>query len=440
MSWRENLHERLGDSNYRILRGIVLVFFFMVLGRLAGLLKEMVIAYRHGVSEVVDVYVFTFVVVSWIPVVFQSIGQSILVPLFRRLDPEKRRIFFSELLLVTILFGIGVCLFLFFCAGSIIQLLASGFSPETMDSATSFIRLISPSVVLLMIVTIFSAELLSREHHSNTLAEAAPALVLFVTVLAWPLDRPPLEPFAFGTLFGLVLHCLILVWISQPTLTKKLFSPDGHGGIWRELGAAMTVLGVGAIIMAVAKPLDQMVAARFGEGAVALLSYSMRTLALGIGLGMTMVSRALLPVLSDTSNSVTTRFRITRQWTLYMLVIGVLGVLAAWGVIPSLVQVVFERGAFTADNTVQVSNLVRYGLFQVPFILVGMVIVQLFTSLGEYRIVAISGIVGAIVKLVTIVPMASFLGLPGIMLSSAVMYFGTFLYLGFMYQQRRKSI
>jgi peptidoglycan biosynthesis protein MviN/MurJ (putative lipid II flippase) len=437
---RDHIVAKLGDANYRVLRGIFLVFVFMVLGRLAGLLKEMVIAYRHGVGEVVDIYVFGFVVVSWIPVIFQSIGQSILVPLFSKLDETRRGAFFTELLLVTLLAGAMVCLVIFVFAGDFIRLLAPGFSYSAVESAELFARVISPSVVLLMLVTVFSAELLAKEQHANTLTEAVPAIVLFLFVLAWPVSRPPLEPFAFGTLAGLFCQLIILILISRPQITTGIFTSADQGSVWRDVAAALSVLGVGAMIMAIAKPVDQIVAARFGEGGVSTLSYASRVLALGIGLGTTMVTRALLPVLSDGGQSDSARLAITRQWTLIMFFTGVVGAAIVWWFVPPVVGLLFERGAFTSHDTLAVSSLVRYGLLQIPFILVGMVVVQLFTSIRDYKTVAISGVVGAIVKVLTVLPLASMLGLPGVMLSSAIMYLSTFLYLLFQYRAKRHSL
>lgn len=40
---------------------------FVLLGKLAGAVKEMAVAYRYGVSGVVDAYQLAFTVVTWIP-------------------------------------------------------------------------------------------------------------------------------------------------------------------------------------------------------------------------------------------------------------------------------------------------------------------------------------------------------------------------------------
>lgn len=437
MGWMERFKLRVGDSNVRVLRGIVLVFCFMVLGRVAGLAKEMAIAHRYGIGGTVDIYVFVFVIISWIPVVFQSIGQSVLVPLFGKLDAQKRQLFFSELLVVTFALGAVLCLVLVHSAHHLINFLAPGFSTEMQSLAVGFTRTIAPAAILLLMITVLSSELLSRERHSNTLAEVVPAIVLFIFVVIWPQDRPSLEPFAIGILVGLGLHLLVLLYISRPRLPRGMFSKKSRNSAWSDMRSSMSILALGALVLGVAKPVDQIMAARLGEGAVSQLSFAVRILALGIGLGTTMVTRALLPVLSDKANSVASRFVIARQWTALMLVASSMGIVLAWWFTPAFVAVIFERGAFTGDDTLAVAGIVRFGLLQVPFILSGMVIVQLFASMQEYRVIAVSGAVGAAIKMMAIIPMVTFFGIQGIVLSSTLMYAGTFGYLIFRYKKRR---
>ena len=56
------------DDHQRIFRGAVPVALFLVLGKVAGALKEMTVAYRYGVNDAVDTYQFTMTMATWLPV------------------------------------------------------------------------------------------------------------------------------------------------------------------------------------------------------------------------------------------------------------------------------------------------------------------------------------------------------------------------------------
>jgi hypothetical protein len=57
----------LHSDHRRIAQGAMRVAFFLLLGKAAGAFKEMAVAYRYGVSDVVDAYQFTMVMANWLP-------------------------------------------------------------------------------------------------------------------------------------------------------------------------------------------------------------------------------------------------------------------------------------------------------------------------------------------------------------------------------------
>ena len=58
----------------RIFKGAVRVALFLVLGKAAGALKEMAVAYRYGISDAVDAYQFTMTMATWLPVTIVGVS------------------------------------------------------------------------------------------------------------------------------------------------------------------------------------------------------------------------------------------------------------------------------------------------------------------------------------------------------------------------------
>ena len=69
----------------RILLGLIRVSFFMLVVKVFGLFKEIAIANRFGVSDLVDSYTLANAIVFWIPAIWISVINSVFVPLSHKL-------------------------------------------------------------------------------------------------------------------------------------------------------------------------------------------------------------------------------------------------------------------------------------------------------------------------------------------------------------------
>ncbi len=422
------LRNRLGKSHTRILRGMMLVSGFVFIGKFAGAGKEMAVAWRYGVGNVVDVYVFALVLVSWLPSVVTSVLNAVLVPLTNRLEIEQRDQFGAQLAGATVLLGLVLTLLLLFVAPPLGAYLASGFTDQAIADLSGVIRALAPAGVLMLLAALFSAQLLARERHANTLLEAAPALAILLAVLAWPASNTTYAPLIWGTLVGLLIQVLALAWLMDRGGFRPGFSWRVDHPAWRDFYRSVSTLVVGTLIMSVVPPIDQLIAARLGEGSIASLSYAMRLLALGLGLGATAVARAILPVLSEHGESIAARARLARQWFVWLLAGGVVAAAIGWFLTPLAVRLIFERGAFTAEDTLRVTGVVRFGLSQLPFYFSGIVLVQLCASLGLYRMIVYSSVLAVAVKLATGFALGAALGVRGITLSTGIMFLATAVY------------
>src|SRR5690606_4547606 len=90
----------LHSDHRRIFSGAFRVAVFLLLGKAAGALKEMAVAYRYGVSEVVDAYQFTMTLANWLPITIVGALSVVLIPVLVRSrddEPDRRRRFLAEL-------------------------------------------------------------------------------------------------------------------------------------------------------------------------------------------------------------------------------------------------------------------------------------------------------------------------------------------------------
>jgi putative peptidoglycan lipid II flippase len=89
------------------------------------------------------------------------------------------------------------------------------------------------------------------------------------------------------------------------------------------------------------------------------------------------------------------------------------------------VKLLFERGAFTAQDSQVVTDVFRYGVAQMPFYFSGLVLVSLLASQGRYRVIAAVASINLIIKITANYSLAPSLGVNGIVLATALMYAGS---------------
>jgi putative peptidoglycan lipid II flippase len=171
-------------------------------------------------------------------------------------------------------------------------------------------------------------------------------------------------------------------------------------------------------------PLDQYAAANLGGNANATLGYANRLLSLALGLGAASVGRAALPVLADvfSRGDHSRARRMAIQWSVWMLLAGVLVVAIGWWLAPWGVALLFERGQFTAADTQAVAQALRWGLLQLPFYFGVLVLVQLLASQHRYGVMAGIALANFALKAVLNPILAPTYGLPGILLATSAMY------------------
>ena len=413
------------DSQHRqIALGFIWVSLFVFIGKLAGAVKEMTIAWRYGVSATVDAYVFIFNLVNWPVSVWFSILTVVLLPIAARLHsdtPTELPRFRAELLGLTLLLGLAMGLLMWQGLPLLLHAGWLGLSGPALERALQMMGGMALLASLGTMISLFSAWLLAAGHHRNTLFEAIPALTLLL-VLLLASDWLP-EPLLWGTVAGFALHAaalgtplLLRGELEAPRLTQR--SPA-----WRIFWAGIGIMAIGQVLSSLTTLMDQFFAADLGEGAISTLSYANRILGLVLGLGATAISRATLPVFSQDIALGGSQVRtLALTWAQWMLLFGVFVFLIGWLLTPWVVALLFERGAFTEQDTQAVASLLRYALFQVVFYFPALVLVAALAAQRRHAWIALSGAINLVCKLPLAFWLSSHLGLNGLVLSTVVMY------------------
>ncbi|MDR5856404.1 lipid II flippase MurJ [Caballeronia sp. LZ050] len=407
------------------------VAVFVLLGRCAGAAKEMVIAYRYGISHVVDAYQITLTLVSWLPGACSAVFAIVLVPAFvelRRQSAKEESQFLGELVAWAMVVGVLFTAILYLVWPYALQFMAGGLSVTTREMARQMLLVMAPIGVLIMIETAYGTRLQSKERHIGTLLDGLPAVMTLLLVL-FMTEKSAMVPLMWGTLLGYAVFVLV-VW----PLGGKV---EGHyarlsltfrSHRWQPIYHAVRVFMLGQLVVSCSPALDQYFVAHLGDGAVATLGYANRVFGLLISMGALAIAQGTLPVLSDIlgKDDVTRARQTAFQWSLLMLGAGTLCAVVAYPLAPWMVQVIFQRGAFTAGNTMLVAELMRYALVQLPFYFAALVMMNLLSVEGRYKDMAVVTALAFVVKVIANVVLTRWIGMPGVLLATGMMHAAVF--------------
>lgn len=411
-------------EHYTIASGMLWGTLFVFIGKFAGAAKEMAIAYRYGVSEMVDGYVFVSNLLIWPVGVWFSALTSVLVPLMvnirQNASLELPR-FRSELLGFTLLLSLGTMFLAWPAMAILLQSSWTGLPAATEILAGDM----SPVLILMtplgLLIGLLSALMLCAGRHANTLLESLPALVLLIAVLIFSGNRQ--QPLVWGTVAGYVFHLACLALLLARRFEIELPRFGRHSPHWPAFWQGFGIMVAGQALMSFAGIIDQFFAARLETGAIATLGYANRVLSLILGLGATAVSRATLPVfckIQAVDDKQLHKFAL--RWSSLLFLIGVAAMSAAYWLAPWGIKILFERGEFTAHSSAIVTSVFRYGLGQIPFYFASLVLVSYASSQRRYRLLFWSGVIGIVVKIIANSILIPVFDVKGIALSWVVAY------------------
>ncbi|SAK80529.1 virulence factor MVIN family protein [Caballeronia hypogeia] len=419
------------SDHRRIAKGAMIVSLFVFLGKGTGAFKEMAIAHQYGIGATVDAYQLALTLITFLPLVLTNELSVLLVPLFVRMRGKKEELteFVSELETACLLLSIVLTGALLLAWPLIAHLIAGNLSEQTRQMCFELLVGISVMGVLSLTVCISAARLQASGKHINTLLESVPALVLLACILAMP-NRHSLLPLMLGTSIGVALQALVLHFSARNADGVRMrFRLSFRSPYWRDTFHSTSMLIFGGIFAAMIPPLDQYFLAQAGDGAIATYGYAYRVLALVLGMGALAISRAILPILAEILAAKDyVRARDTAfKWSMVMLAVGSAGAALAWLLAPWIIELLFQRGAFTAEDTAAVTRLFRIGLLQVPTGFAALVILQLLVSEARYRALAIMSIAIFVIKVTANAILAPRYGAEGVLFATALMVLLNFL-------------
>jgi putative peptidoglycan lipid II flippase len=381
-----------GGGAMRVGGAAVLLASSILLSRILGYLREAVLAYRVGAGAATDAYYAAFQIPDLLNYLLAGGALSIaFVPLYTqrlaRGDAEE-----ADRLFATVLGSLGTVAVvataaLWWFAEPLVAVQFPRFAPQTQALTVHLTRIVLPAQVFFITGGIINATLLARDRFG---AAALAPLLYNGAIIAGGLFLAPhmsagVEAFSWGALVGAV---------AGPFLAPLL---DARGRVRLRVRVALTdraflaylviatPLMFGQTLLTVDEWYGRWFGALLGAGTVAHLGYARRLMLVPVAVVGQAIAAAALPTLSRLWAE--TRLDELNRVVLRTLQAGVaFAVFAAGGAYVlshEVVQVCYQHGAFSAEDTASVAAILAVLSLAVPAWITQQIAARAFYARGD---------------------------------------------------------
>jgi putative peptidoglycan lipid II flippase len=392
--------------------------------RITGFVRDMLVAAVLGATAIADAYVAAFLIPNLFRrLVGEGAFNAAYVPIFARRQadggPRSAEAFAEAALSVFLGLGLLILLAAEFLMPAIIGAVAPGFaaSPEKFHDAVAFGRIVFPFVAVILVVAVFTGTLNGLGRYA--IASWAPVLlnVLLIGALLYALaaglrgTREAGFVLVWTVVAAGVVNLVIVaaaVWFAGYRLTPHL--PRLDADVKR-----LMLMALPGIAIAGAGHVNVVVAAQLSSGipsAVSWLYFAERIFQLPLGFVAAAIGVVLLPAVSrhlaagDTRSAREAESRALE----FALLVTLPAAIALALLAKPIVSILYERGAFTAEDAKAVAVVLRALAFGLPAFVMVKVLLPAFLAREDMKGPLIAALSGVIVNVMTALALMPILG------------------------------
>jgi putative peptidoglycan lipid II flippase len=419
------LTQRISDPASDIIRKGSIITIITLISRPLGYVREAIQAYLFGATLLVDAFVVSFNFPELIQTLFFSGATSaFLVPVctkYLRDQEEYSEIYSTFMNLSIVLTVLLSALFLVF-SGPVVGIIAPGFTAEARLATRYLFIIMIPVISLHTFLSVMKAFLNAKEHFAAPELSGIVWNLVFILAALTLSDRFGIYSLAIGVTAGSILQIIIQYpFLRKLGIRYKVLLSLHHPSV-----AEAKKLFIGALIATSIVPINsfvgRIIASYLPHGEVASLAYAFRIFILPFSLFAVPIYTVMF--------SKTSKLYHDRDWkgihthTDSSMVLLCITLIPATILLCSMgdlcIKVLYERGAFTARDTV-ITNRALFGYsVGLLFYALSISFVRIFNALHDMRTPALIGLTSIALNAVLAAGMRIPLGNLGISLATSI--------------------
>jgi len=404
------------------------------------------VAYLFGTSNVLDAFFIAYLVPFFAVNVISGAFHAAIIPtyihVYERSGHQGATHLYSNIMIISIALLFAVMIALAMIARPILPVLGSGFDEHKLARTYALFYTLLPVLFFNGLSRIWTSVLNAGERFK--LAAWVPAVrsVIVIIFLFFMTPYWGIYAFAIGIIVGSMAEAGVLCWGVKQLGLDMMPRWYGIDGDSKTIIKQFLPMAAGAVIMAGTDLIDQSMAAMLGSGSVSTLNYANKIIMFILIVGSGALGTAVFPYFSKmiAANDYESAIHTLKVYAALVIAVCIPATMIFWLFSNPLVEILFERGVFTPSDTRNVAAVLSYYSLQLPFYLLGILVVRFLSAMKENQTLMYSAMLSLPANICFNYVFIQFMGVSGIALSTACVYMAAFLFLFYSLIKKLKKV
>lgn len=404
-------------------RSATCIAILLILSKLLGFLREILLADRFGTSYIADAYaVSTTLPAVLFTLVSKGFSESY-IPIHARLIPEKQGRLFSNTVTLMTLFSTFVAVVAALLAPQITGILAPGYEGIVAQLTAQYCRIMVFQLPILVCFALLSARLQAQEDFipGSFCDFIIVNVILILSIYLATPEHPMMLAYGYIISMGVALAALWLYARCKHGLRVRPVV-DPKDSDFRSLCALAIPLGLSLLVDQLNGMVDRMFASGLGEGVTSALSYANRVQSILLTLTTTIFIQVCYPRMNrhfaagqreEGSGYVQKAILIACYTSIPLVVMFVLYA-------SPVVSVIFQRGAFSDDSTAITAACLSLYALGIPFFAFRTILTNTLAANTKQKLILRNTVITVAANILFNVLMVRYWGYRGLALATSL--------------------
>lgn len=380
---------------------ILLVAVITLVVKLVAFYKEMRIGSSLGLSMILDTFLIAALVPGFINNVFASSFQNVFIPNYINELKDSTRI--RGFRTASILLSLGLACLLSLLAFIFSDLLLENIYPGKSSPYYELIRI--QSLILIPCITFWSiSSIISGMLEAQGLFKFSSvySVLTSLSMIICLLYNEKLgsATLALGMTIGSAAELLFLILVARKHNVLSLSKPDFRMDSVKILSRQFPIKAASSLLTGSTSFVTQFFAAELTVGSIGAINYGTKIPSLITVIVTTAIGSVSLPyfsklIMTDRPKA----YQSLNKAMIYVFLITSVMSFSVYLFSNMIIEILFQRGSFTATDTLKVASIQQILIFYIPFYSCNILIIKFLTSINKNTFMLYASIVNLVLNI-----------------------------------------
>lgn len=416
----------MNNKGQGVAKTALMIAVFTLISKGLGFIREVLIASRFGSGMETDTY---FVAMTATVIIIGTVGTALnttLIPIFSEIESKRgqrgKLKYLNSIINIVFFITLILAIFDFIFSPLIIKILAKGFEGEQFMLAVKLNRIGLPIIIFLGFTHCFSGYLQSGQIFGPHAIMGIPYNFIFLIYLLFLSGNSDISVLMFVSVLASLTQVLIQIPAVKHSGYRYSLNVNLRDPYLKKAFTLIMPVLVGSAVQQINVVIDKTLASDLIEGSISSLSYASRVNDMVISVFVAAITTVVFPMLSQafSKNDKEEVKGIFNQGVNIILIVTVPATIGLILLAEPLIQLFFERGAFSANATIMTSEaLVFYSLGLVGSAL-RLMLNKVFYSFQDTKTPMINGVIAVLLNVVLNLMLIKPMGHKGLALATSI--------------------